>query len=317
LVQRQVAAIHANMETNALIGNQLQQFGLSLLAGRDEKVIEGKIYAIDNNIAFETQCLRTTENPAEKHMIAANITSLQNERRERTRLLAKASDTTLMLIGPAPGTIIPTPPSHKPAQLSDNTIPPTNPFIPTTAPGLSPAASPPQTVILDLSSDTTILPIPTAKPAASKRAKTVHPHEKPAKRSKQLPLLTRSASKTTLNTQTGEDLNMDLYNDETETMVCPHFLINSPFSTMPRADTDQCYTVGSRPLMAVTWDVLNVSDVPGRTDQPGHECFANTVSRNLSCHSHPSKSIPSFVTWIIIQFIVLILFLSCRRYTDV
>jgi hypothetical protein len=44
LVQRQVAAIHVNMEnqTNAvaLIGNQLQQFGLSLLAGRDEKAIE-------------------------------------------------------------------------------------------------------------------------------------------------------------------------------------------------------------------------------------------------------------------------------------
>jgi hypothetical protein len=310
LVQRQVAAIHANMESQtnavALIGNQLQQFGLSLLAGRDEKAIEGKIYAIDNSIAFENQCLRTTENPAEKHMIATNITSLQNERREQTRLLAKASDTTLMLIGPAPGTIIPTPPSHKPAQLSNNTIPSANSLIPTTLPGLPPAASPPRAVILDSSSDTTILPISTAKSAASKRAKTVHPHEKPAKRPKQLPLLTRSASKTTLNTQTGEDVNMDLYNNETETMVCPHFPINSPFSTMARADPDQCYTTGSRPLMAVTKDILNVSDVLGRTDQPGHECFAKTVSRNLSCHSHPSKSIPSFVTWIII---VLILFL--------
>lgn len=106
----------------ALIRNQLQQFGLSLLAGRNKKAIEGKIYAIDNSITFETQCLRTTENPAEKHMIAANITSLQNERHEQTQLLAKASDTMLMLIGPAPGTIIPTPPSHIPAQLSNNTI---------------------------------------------------------------------------------------------------------------------------------------------------------------------------------------------------
>lgn len=41
MVQRQVASIHVNMEnqTNAvaLIGNQLQQFGLLLLASRDEK----------------------------------------------------------------------------------------------------------------------------------------------------------------------------------------------------------------------------------------------------------------------------------------
>lgn len=133
----------------------------------------------------------------------------------------------------------------------------------------------------------------------------VHPHEKLAKRPKQLPLLTCSASKTTLDTQTGEDVNMDLYN-ETETVVHPHFLINSPFSTMACADPDQCYTVSSRPLMAITWDILNVSDVLGWTDQLGHECFAKTISRNLSCHSHPSKSIPSFVTWIII---VLTLFL--------
>jgi hypothetical protein len=45
MVQRQVASIHVNMEnqTNAvtLIGNQLQQFGLSLLASHDEKAIEG------------------------------------------------------------------------------------------------------------------------------------------------------------------------------------------------------------------------------------------------------------------------------------
>jgi hypothetical protein len=60
MVQRQVASIHVNMEnqTNAvtLIGNQLQQFGLSLLASHDEKAIEGRISTIDNNLAFETQC---------------------------------------------------------------------------------------------------------------------------------------------------------------------------------------------------------------------------------------------------------------------
>jgi hypothetical protein len=240
-----------------------------------------------------------------KHMIAANITSLQNEQHKQTQLLAKVSDTTLMLIGPAPGTIIPTLPSHIPAQLSANTILPTNPLIPTTPLGLTPAASP-QAVILDSSSDTTILSIPMGKLAASKHAKMVHPYEKPAKCPKQMPLLTCSMSKTMLDTQTGEDMNMDSYNNGAEIIVHPHFLFNSPFSTMTHADPDQCYTIDSRPLMAVTQDILDVSDVLGWTDQPGHECFAKAISRNLSCHSHPSKLIPSFITWIII---VLTLFL--------
>ena len=83
MVQRQVASIHSNMKdqtnTVALIGNQLQQFGLSLLASHDEKAIEGRISAIDNNLAFETQCFRTTEDPVDKANIKANISTLQNE----------------------------------------------------------------------------------------------------------------------------------------------------------------------------------------------------------------------------------------------
>jgi hypothetical protein len=73
-------------QTNAvtLIRNQLQQFGLLLLAGHDEKAIKGKIYVIDNSIAFETQCLCSTENPVEKDLITANITTLQNDRHELT-----------------------------------------------------------------------------------------------------------------------------------------------------------------------------------------------------------------------------------------
>ena len=63
-VQRQVACRHADFEMQltavAAIGNQLQQFGMSFLAGRDEKAIEGKISAIDNLLMFETVCLRTT-----------------------------------------------------------------------------------------------------------------------------------------------------------------------------------------------------------------------------------------------------------------
>ena len=94
LVQRQVAAIHINMEsqtnTVALIGNQLQQFGLSLLAGCDEKVIKSKITAIDNNLMFEAQCLQMTDDPAKKLSIKTNISTLQTKHREQTLILAKA-----------------------------------------------------------------------------------------------------------------------------------------------------------------------------------------------------------------------------------
>jgi hypothetical protein len=87
---------------------------------------------------------------------------------------------------------------------------------------------------------------------------------------KQLPPLTYSASKTTLDTQTHEDLNMDFYDNESETVVCPHLLIDSSFSTMTCADPDCYYTTGSRPLMVVTWDIVNVHDILVQTDQPGH-----------------------------------------------
>ena len=138
MVQRHVASIHANMEnqtnTVALIGNQLQQFGLSLLAGCDKKAIEGRISTIDNNLAFETQCLRTTEDPIEKASIKANITTLQNKRCEQTQQLAKACDVTLSLIGPAPGTIIPTPPAQTPPQMPRITVHNSLPAFPTDPP---------------------------------------------------------------------------------------------------------------------------------------------------------------------------------------
>jgi hypothetical protein len=90
-------------------------FGLSLLMSLDEKAIKGRISAIDNNLAFETQCLWTTEDPVDKASIKANISTLQNERHELTQQLVKASDITLRLIGPAPGTIISTLPTQFPA----------------------------------------------------------------------------------------------------------------------------------------------------------------------------------------------------------
>ena len=111
LVQQQVASIHGAMEkqTNALtiMENQLSQFGLSLLSGRDEKAIECKISAIDNSLMSELQWMRHADDPAEKQSFKNNIAALQSERRELVKLLANASESTLKLLGPAPGTLFP------------------------------------------------------------------------------------------------------------------------------------------------------------------------------------------------------------------
>ena len=113
LVQRQVASLQTNMDNQsnaiALIGNQLHQCALSILASRDEKAIEGKIAVIDNSLAFESQCLRSTDDPKEKTTIKETIFNLKAERREQTALLSKAAETTLRLIGPTPGALIPRP----------------------------------------------------------------------------------------------------------------------------------------------------------------------------------------------------------------
>lgn len=106
LVQRQVASIHANMESQtnavALIGNQLQQFDLALLAGRDEKANESRISVIDNNLAFEVQSLRYEDDKEEKLIIKRNIKSLKSQRHEQAALLASAADNTMRLIGLPP-----------------------------------------------------------------------------------------------------------------------------------------------------------------------------------------------------------------------
>lgn len=149
---------------------------------------------------FETQCLRTTEDPAEKAAIKANITILQTERREQTQRLAKASDITLRLIGPAPGTIVSTPPAQNPIQTPRITVSNTNspiistpsaqlpvqtpcitvsstdnPITPLIPPGFFPANPAPPNF-----SFTMATPTPTAKLAtATKRSKLVHPLEMP------------------------------------------------------------------------------------------------------------------------------------------
>ena len=111
MVQRQVAVLHADFESQstavAAIGNQIHQFGMSFLAGRDEKAIEGRIFAIDNLIMFESVCLRTTTNPAQISAIESKMLDLQEERRELSLKLCNASDITLKLAGVAPGTNFP------------------------------------------------------------------------------------------------------------------------------------------------------------------------------------------------------------------
>jgi Reverse transcriptase (RNA-dependent DNA polymerase) len=133
LVQRQVAAIHVNMEnqTNAvaLIGNQLQQFGFSLLAGREEMVIKNQISDLDSRLSFETIISRTTDDPVEEKTAKTNITNLLIELREQRQLLSQASNTTVGLIGPPPGSIIPNPPPtasiapHNPSPIPSVTAP--------------------------------------------------------------------------------------------------------------------------------------------------------------------------------------------------
>jgi hypothetical protein len=87
LVQRHVTAIHTTLEnqsnTVALIGNQLHQFRLSLLSGRDEKAIEGKIAIMDNSLNFETHCLHMSDDPADSITIKQTILDLKADRRKQ------------------------------------------------------------------------------------------------------------------------------------------------------------------------------------------------------------------------------------------
>ena len=111
LVQRQFDNVNKNMENQgnsiSIIGNQLHQYGLYLLASRDEKAIEGKIHGIESSLAFEVQCMRSADDIGEKAVFKANILSLQNQHRELSLLLGKASEVTLKLMGPAPGSVVP------------------------------------------------------------------------------------------------------------------------------------------------------------------------------------------------------------------
>jgi hypothetical protein len=99
---------------------------------------------IDSSIAFETRCLQLSEDSAEKSVIKATIQLLKNDRREQSLLLIKASDTTMRLIGPAPGTTISTPPPYQtPITTPSNQLPPARqPSTVTRAPAIIPPSTP-------------------------------------------------------------------------------------------------------------------------------------------------------------------------------
>ena len=328
LVQRQVASIHDNMEnqTNAvaLLGNQLQQFGLSLLSGRDEKMIEAKISAIDNNLSFETQCLRTTDDLKEKTVIKANISTLQNERREQTLLLAKACDATLRLIGPAPGTLVPAATAQTPGQPSapaDISEPITRPSTPdtptptnnhTASDTLTPTFSTPTPFNFDFSSIVTP-PLAVRFPTATKRNKQHHPLQTAPKRIKSTErhTITRSTSKNTLATQSVDDVNLtnapDVFNDYSDVTVCPSLMPAVSILITAPADQGQCNAHGSRPLNAGCQDTSTPSYILEWTDQLGRALITKLISRKHVNRSHTSNPMSFLLYWFLIGLTLLIL----------
>ena len=177
LVQRQVAAIYVNMENQTkaieLIGNQVHNYGLSLMASRDEKVLESRIASTDGSIAFETQCFRATDDPAEKITYKTSISSLQNQRRELVKLLSQAADTTLRLIGSPPGAVFPQPavPSiSAPAQTPTRTPP-----APMSSPPIVTVIATTNTVHQRSSVPTIQTPSPTKPPPISHHSHPITP----------------------------------------------------------------------------------------------------------------------------------------------
>ena len=346
LVQRQVASIHVNMEnqTNAmtLMGNHLHQFGLSLLAGRDEKIIEAKISAIDTSLMFEMQCLRNADDPTEKAAVKANISTLQKERREHALLLAKASENTMQL--PAPGTTVPTPvrsqrPPPPAANVSEPRTPVTVPTTPTHPPGLTtrtyifpsdvgpspqtPAQTPAQNLqhscpptmlpfsnnnpappTLDLSLLTT--PTPASRQStAPKRTKPTNQPETAVKRVKKLErtMSTRSDSKNMHATHPSNDQVMDLFNEDSDQSVCLRSAPASSFLITDPADRGEHLIIGSRPTIVCRWATRVITVKPASHDQLGCVYTAKYLS-SKPCYRNSAKSMPPFLLWALLALML-------------
>ena len=115
---------------------------MSFLAGCDERAIEGKIFAIDNLIMFESVCLCTTSNPNQIAAIESKMLTLQEDRRELSLKLSNASDITLQLAGVTPGTDFPQIPIQRkaidqPPITVNQPPPPTTPNPPSFTPSIN------------------------------------------------------------------------------------------------------------------------------------------------------------------------------------
>jgi len=119
--------------------------------------------------------------------------------------------------------------------------------------------------------------------------------------------VTQSTSRNALITWTGDDLeiDMDMINDASETTVFPPFVTDAPLLTMACTDQGQCYIIGSRPLITVSWVTVNVCDKLGWTDQMGHAISTEMLSRQMLCCSHALKKLPSLIFYILIILILL------------
>ena len=276
---------------------------------------------------FEAQCLQMTDDPEEKLSIKANITTLQAERREQAQLLTKVSEATLKLMGPAPGSVIQQPPIHDPPQstipidplLLNSTPQPIEPCTPSKSttlptpdqPSTSTQPSSPFTpglITYDFSALNTPTPMSSSR-LQSKRAKPYPSAEAPAKRLKQAErhTITRSLSKNTLITQSGDDLPMDLFDDQTGNTVRPAHMTNSPFLFTALTDQGQCNLVSPRPVAEGSHDSSHTLEPLEHFDQRGRTPFAKSLSRKLFCYSYTPMLVPSFLMWIIFLLTLLCL----------
>jgi hypothetical protein len=141
-----------------------------------------------------------------------------------------------------------------------------------------------------------------------KRSKPIHLQDTPTKRLKpaERNSITRSASKNSLVTQSqsGDD---ELFHEDTDMTVCHPYLTDLPLLFTACTDQGQRFTLASWPLVVDIRDDVNMLEW---ADQLGRACNAESLSRKPSCLYHTSKSLPTFIVWIIVTMILFCLIKS-------
>ena len=342
LVQHQVAAVHINMEnqTRALthLGNQQHQFGLSLLAGRDEKTIENRLSGIDNKILFEMQCLRMTDDLVEQNTIKSCIAKLQAECREQANLLAEASAYTIKLMVPAPGSVIPAilpsastslpPPmevdtapiranpstpiqTRRPpaAPHADDLITQPEAIYAQTPPAIATPLTPytPPRPAFNYSSTTTPTPIPRMNTNTKRdklsnllvtSAKNLKPHDRH---------ITRSETRSMLSAGPAASSTSDLFSSSSSSTVCPHFNSFSFSLFTALAGQGHC-TQSSRSLMAEASVDTEYGKKPVLLGQKGRVYTHNATSYQF-CFNF-SKFLTPLFAWALVAVIFFSLFMT-------